>query len=320
MKTLLAYYRKHRFIILAYLLGLAIFLLALVLYRPDIEVILYPLGLSLLVFVVFGLVDINKQKAHQAKIREFVENDNRISVDDEEEKYLLETIADLKKKLKQLNTLRISEQTEMMDFYMMWVHQIKIPISALRLLLEDKDDIHLEVELLKIEQYVNMVLNAIRLNDTANDLLIESVDLNHLIKAAIKTYSTIFIQKHLSVSYIESDALVLSDRKWLSFVVEQLLSNALKYTKKGGVTITYTDGILNISDTGIGIAEDDLPRVFEKGYTGKVGRSEMQATGLGLFLSKKILDHLGHDIQISSKINVGTSVSINLNSTRRVLD
>lgn len=186
----------------------------------------------------------------------------------------------------------------------------------MKLLLYERSDIDLEVEVLKIEQYVNMVLNYVRLNQLDSDLVIEEVKIDDVIKKAIKTYSTIFIQKHLTINYIESDATILSDYKWIVFVIEQLLSNALKYTKRGGIEIKFIDDKLSIKDSGIGIDSADLPRVFDKGYTGKVGRSSIQATGLGLYLSKKIIDHLGHKISIESKLGEGTIVTIDFSTSK----
>lgn len=107
------------------------------------------------------------------------------------------------------------------------------------------------------------------------------------------------------------NAKVLTDEKWLSFVIEQLLSNALKYTPSGSITITLEDPLtLCIRDTGIGIAPEDLPRVFEKSYTGYNGRSDKKASGIGLYLCKRICHNLGHTITIESSLDTGTTVRI----------
>ena len=119
--------------------------------------------------------------------------------------------------------------------------------------------------------------------------------------------------KKLQLTYIPSKETIVSDEKWLSFVIEQLLSNALKYTKKGSVTIFFEEPkTLCISDTGIGIAPEDIPRIFEKGYTGSNGRRDKRASGLGLYLCKEICNRLGAKISIISQVETGTTVKVNL--------
>ena len=196
-----------------------------------------------------------------------------------------------------LNRMRIDAETanqktleEMTDYYTMWAHQIKTPIFALRLLLQENPTVNKEAltELFKIEQYVEMVLGYLRTGISEN---------------------------------------VLTDEKWLGFVIGQILSNALKYTRTGGIRISLkdvpgnsqnTEDISNmispspvtliIEDTGIGIRKEDLPRIFEKGYTGVNGRENNRATGIGLYLSKKIMKRLGHRIYVTSEEGKGTKV------------
>lgn len=316
MKKIKNYLYKHRALIIAYFLSAAVFALVSYLYGREFEMFIYPFAISLLVFIVIVIVDISLYYKHLNNIERFIMDGADFENHDEDEEELLKTIKQCRQEINKLNNLIINEKEEMTDFCMMWIHQIKTPISAMKLLLDERSDIDLEVEVLKIEQYVNMVLNYVRLNQLDSDLVIEEVKIDDVIKKAIKTYSTIFIQKHLTINYIESDAAILSDYKWIVFVIEQLLSNALKYTKRGGIEIKFIDDKLSIKDSGIGIDSADLPRVFDKGYTGKVGRSSIQATGLGLYLSKKIIDHLGHKISIESKLGEGTIVTIDFSTSK----
>ena len=204
---------------------------------------------------------------------------------------------------------------EMEDYFTLWAHQIKTPIAAMRLILQTRPENsagELSQELFRVEQYVEMVLNYLRLDSDSTDFVFKTCDLDGIIRQCVRKYAKQFIRKKISLEYGGTDVQVLTDEKWLCFVIEQLLSNALKYTNVGSIRI-YTQGeTLVIEDTGIGIAPEDLPRVFEKGYTGYNGRTDKKATGIGLYLCKKILQKLGHGISISSEIGKGTRVSIDL--------
>lgn len=207
--------------------------------------------------------------------------------------------------------------TELMDFYTMWVHQIKTPIAASRLLLQEEElnPGEIQNELFKIEQYVEMVLGYLRTQDLSSDLCLEEVNLDEIIKDQIHKFARIFVGKKLSLDYEGVEETVLTDKKWLGFVIGQILSNALKYTKKGKISIYMSKArshTLVIEDTGIGIRQEDLPRVFEKGFIGYNGREEGRSTGIGLYLSGKIMKKLDHGIRIESELGKGTRVFLEL--------
>ncbi len=208
------------------------------------------------------------------------------------------------------------------DFFALWTHQIKTPIAALNVLLQEPqvEPIACRQELIKIESYVDMALGYTRYENMSNDLVLEPHNLDEIVKGVVKKYATIFIYKHISVQLENLDYQILTDEKWFAFVLEQVLSNALKYTSQGTVKITAyeeADGLrISVSDTGIGIKAEDLPRVFEKGFTGYNGRMDKKASGLGLYLCKGICDKLGHRIRIDSKVNEGTCVDIFLEAER----
>uniref|UniRef100_UPI0040567C28 sensor histidine kinase n=1 Tax=Acetatifactor sp. TaxID=1872090 RepID=UPI0040567C28 len=203
------------------------------------------------------------------------------------------------------------------EFFGMWAHQIKTPIAALQLLLQS-DEPHSTAEcrqeLFKIENYVAMALGYLRFDNMSSDLALGRYSLEGIIRQILKKYASVFIYSHLSVDLKNLNVQVLTDEKWLVFALEQVISNALKYTKEGGIRIEATQSAqgveLTISDTGIGIRQEDLPRIFEKGFTGYNGRIDKKASGLGLYLCKGILDKLGHDICIASKEQKGTTVTI----------
>lgn len=232
-----------------------------------------------------------------------------------------------RKLIHQLETLE-SEQAaakeDMIDYYTMWMHQIKTPIFAMQLLLADdtsSKDKALSAELFKIEQYVSMVLNYLRLDSHFGDLLIRPCRLDAVIRQIIRKFAPLFIRKKLAIDYTPANLSVLTDEKWLAFMLEQLLSNAIKYTDSGTISIYMADmHTLVISDTGIGIAPEDLPRIFEKGFTGYNGRTDKKASGLGLYLCKRTADMLAHTLRIKSEPDHGTSVFIGFHAKPTLYD
>lgn len=212
---------------------------------------------------------------------------------------------------------------DMLDYYTLWAHQIKTPIAAAELLVQSAgaQSGPLAAELLKIEQYVEMVLSYLRLGSESTDYVLRRCALDDIIRGAVRKFARLFILKHISLDFQETGRTVLTDAKWLSFVLEQLLSNALKYTPEGGSIRIYGDGTtLVVMDTGIGIRAEDLPRVFEKGFTGLNGRSDRKSTGIGLYLCRQVMDRLGHGISLSSRPGRGTLVRLDLENAPQVIE
>lgn len=203
---------------------------------------------------------------------------------------------------------------EFKEYFALWVHQIKTPISAMRLLLQEGgaegDRTEEQEELFLIEQYVEMALQYIRLDSETNDFVLEKTDLDSVIKDAVHKYARLFIRRKIRLQYTDVNVRAVTDGKWLTFVVEQLLANAIKYTPAGWVAIYVEENALVIEDSGIGIRAEDLPRVLEKGYTGYNGRGNEHSTGIGLYLCNKIMKRLNHKITITSKEGKGTKVCI----------
>ena len=216
----------------------------------------------------------------------------------------------------QLETAMNNRYTDMIDYYTVWAHQIKTPISSMKLTLQNEDSAlsrKLSADLFRIEQYVEMVLAFLRLGSSSTDYVIKEYDLNPIIRQSVKKFAGEFIGRKIRLEYEPIRAAVITDEKWLSFVIEQVLSNALKYTPKGAVKIYLQEPkTLCVEDTGIGIAPEDLPRIFEKGYTGYNGRSDKKASGIGLYLCRIICTKLGHTIAAHSSPGGGTIVSIHL--------
>ena len=216
-----------------------------------------------------------------------------------------------------MSRIKASEDyNNMIEYYTVWAHQIKTPIAAMRLNLQSEDTEsarRLMGDLGRIEAYVEMVLTFLRLDSDSTDYLIKEYDLDEIIRPAIRRYSKEFILKKLKLEYETVSYKALTDSKWLSFIIEQVISNSVKYTSEGYVKIFISEpGILCIEDSGIGISEEDLPRVFENGYTGFNGREDKRASGIGLYLCKRIADNLGHKISAESKQGVGTKIYLDL--------
>lgn len=210
-------------------------------------------------------------------------------------------------------------QSDLVEYYTLWAHQVKVPIAAMRLLLQTEDagslGPELEAELFRIERYADMVLQYLRVESPSSDFVFRHCSLDSIVRQAVRKYAKVFIRRGIALDYQELDCTVLTDEKWLGFVIEQLLDNALKYTSQGKISI-YLDReeeTLVIQDTGIGIASEDLPRVFDRGYTGSTGRVDRRSTGIGLYLCKRVLDKLSHTIEVESILGVGTKVKLGLN-------
>ena len=204
---------------------------------------------------------------------------------------------------------------ESVDYYTMWVHQIKTPISAMRLILQEDESERgraLGAELFRVERYVELVLSYLRLGGTSTDYVIRQVDVDNVLRQAARKYAPLFIRGKVSLELNETGLRALSDEKWLQLVVEQVLSNAVKYAPGGHVKVWSEGERLFIQDDGAGIAAEDLPRIFERGFTGYNGRMDKRATGIGLYLSQEICRKLGHTITVESELGKGTRVTVGL--------
>lgn len=299
---------KNMLLTLVYVL---IFVVVYTLYDISMEPLLYGLLLTFVLKVIVFIIEFIQYRTKILELNNY--SDELPKVTSMFEKEYQNIILNLENLNKDLVVNDDKKYNDMIEYYTMWVHQIKTPIQALRLITEDEDELE---QVFRIEEYVEMVLQYLRLENMNNDLLFTEIDLDQLIKKTVKKYAKLFIKKRISLEYQEMNIKVVSDEKWLSFVIEQILSNSLKYTKKGSIKIYTEETNLIIQDTGIGINQQDLCRIFEKGYTGYTGRKSSRSSGIGLYLCKNILNRLSHTIEIQSKINEGTKVIINLKTSR----
>lgn len=298
-----------------------IFLVSFQLYHLPPEAVLYPAGLCALTGILLLLADFRRvKKKHRAleHIRSYTDVldgyfPQAECMEDEDYQKALRLICEEFSRYRTDTNRRYSDMT---DYYTVWVHQIKTPIASMRLHLQNEDSPlsrNLSSGLFRIEQYVEMVLMFLRLNSESSDYVIKEYDLDTIIRQAIKKFAGEFIVRKLRLVYEPLHTTVITDEKWLTFVIEQILSNALKYTPSGSITITLApEKKLCIRDTGIGIAPEDLPRIFENGYTGYNGRLDKKASGIGLYLCKRICTNLGHTIEAESTVEKGTVITVNL--------
>lgn len=316
-----SYLRQHTVQWVALILFCAIFTGVFMLYELPAEAIWYASLLCMALGVVlFGICFGRAYWKHQR----FRRIEQEIAVLTEplpEPESLLESdyraiVEELLRIYKQDQTSWQMQRSESIDYYTTWVHQIKTPIAVMRMILQDEDtEEHRELlaELFRVEQYVEMVLCYFRLDSASSDFVFQQYPLDSIIKQTVRKYASQFVRKRIRLRYEATDAVVLTDEKWLGFILEQLLSNAIKYTESGTVTITVDDkNCLSVSDTGIGIAAEDLPRIFDKGFTGYNGRANKKSTGLGLYLCKQAANKLSHSIAVQSQIGKGTTVTLDL--------
>lgn len=278
--------------------------------------VLYPLILSTSALIVAGVIDFvftfNKH-------RKLTQNEISSSSDPIEKDYQ-EIIRKLKEEEAYSRQKTTSDYNNMVEYYTVWAHQIKTPIASMRLQIQSEDTESarkLMGDLNRIEAYVEMVLTFLRLDSDSTDYLIKEYDLDEIIRPAIRKFSREFILKKLKLEYEPIEFKTITDSKWLSFIIEQVISNAVKYTSEGYVRIYMSEpGILCIEDTGVGISEEDLPRIFENGYTGFNGREDKRASGIGLYLCKRISDNLGHKIYAESKVGEGTKIFLDMRAKK----
>lgn len=331
MKYVTAYLKMNKKGIVLMTLWTAIFMTVFALAELPAALVGYGLLLFSVIGGIYVALDFRKFVLRQAQLEEARKyvgiSLERIPAPESplEEKYR-ELLEEVFRQKCQVESEYDSRYTEMMDYYTMWVHQVKTPIAAMRLLLQSEempDKGELAEQLFKTEEYVGMVLQYLRIGDMGADLKIRQYGLDDIVRQAVRKYSRSFIRKRLSLDYQEPGCLVVTDEKWLLFVIEQVLSNAVKYTRKGKISIYMDEKLpktLVIEDTGIGIDEEDLPRIFEKGFTGYNGRTDKKSTGIGLYLCKRIMNKLNHEIKITSVVGKGTRVALGLESAKLEVD
>ena len=272
------------------------YLLVLISFDLEKFPVIYGFMINSFIFLVYFIYKyINKEKIT------FIEISKNPS---QREKIILDELENIDKKYKDLIIAYNEIEGDLKDFYGLWIHEIKTPIAENKLILDDPNP---DLDLLRknnkrIEDYLNILLGFVRYNSKTNDYVFKEVRIEPIVKEIIREKSYDFISKKISLDMRDLDFKVVSDEKWLGFIISQLLNNALKYTPAGGKIKVYCENSsLIIEDNGVGIKQIDLPRVFEMGYTGENGRKFGSSTGLGLYLVKSIGKDLNLGIKIESE-------------------
>lgn len=321
LNIIVAYLKKNIVVIITGILSLCVFIIVLLLYAFPLGPVMYAASLVLFLIMVVGIIDFIFFYKHYSSLKKlknsmvltdysFPNTRNLIEISYQE------IIDEINKSRSEVINKQNKSYSDMVDYYTIWAHQIKTPLSAMGLILQtEKSETNEELleQLFKTEQYVEMVLQYLRLENFNSDLMFKRYSLDNIVKQAIRKYSKSFIRKKIKLNYEDLNYNVLTDEKWLVFVIEQLLSNSLKYTYAGEISIYMDENLsetLVIEDTGIGIEKEDIPRVFERGFTGYNGRSDKKSTGIGLYLCKQILNKLSHKIEIESETGKGSKVKI----------
>ena len=290
MKLFLDYMKSQSVILFGYLLVCIVFITISVLSTIEIEYIF--LGIEILGFILFIYLIVHW---FQYQKLSDVKDDNERLVNENET----------------LKSEMLNQKDDLNAYFLMWLHQIKTPMTVSKLLLEKPDETtntKLKMQLMYIEQYINMAMNYLKMIDHSTDMDITQVNLDDIIKNLLKKYSLLFIHNHISLEYQSNLAYVISDSQWLTILIEQILSNALKYTENGKIAIQYLEDkhALEIRDTGIGIRSEDIPKIFDRGYSGFNGRMNEKSSGLGLYLARKISERLNIQIEVESKLSKGS--------------
>lgn len=290
MKLFLDYMKNQSVILFGYLLVCIVFITISVLATLEIEYVF--LGIEILGFILLIYLIVH-----------WFQYQKLSDVRDDNERLLNEN--------KNLKSEMLNQKDDLNAYFLMWLHQIKTPMTVSKLLLEKPDDTtntKLKMQLMYIEQYINMAMNYLKMIDHSTDMDITEVNLDDIIKNLLKKYSLLFIHNHISLEYQSNLTYVISDSQWLTILIEQILSNALKYTENGKIAIQYLEEkhALEIRDTGIGIRSEDIPKIFDRGYSGFNGRMNEKSSGLGLYLARKISERLNIQIEVESKLSKGS--------------
>ena len=289
MKLFLDYMKSQSVILFGFLVCI-VFITISVLATIEIEYVF--LGIEILGFILFIYLIVH-----------WFQYQKLSDVKDHNERLVNEN--------KTLKSEMLNQKDDLNAYFLMWLHQIKTPMTVSKLLLEKPDETtntKLKMQLMYIEQYISMAMNYLKMIDHSTDMDITQVNLDDIIKNLLKKYSLLFIHNHISLEYQSNLAYVISDSQWLTILIEQILSNALKYTENGKIAIQYLEDkhALEIRDTGIGIRSEDIPKIFDRGYSGFNGRMNEKSSGLGLYLARKISERLNIQIEVESKLSKGS--------------
>lgn len=322
-----SYLRYRQFLFLWTGIVLAIYAFLQYLYWYPLESIGYTALIVMTLLVLISALDYRRYRRRLRQLDSLTEAwislerempDTRDPLEQRYQQLILKQRAILTEEKEKQN----AAQKQREELVTMWMHQIKLPLASLSLILESlepEDTIsashlnEMKLALVRTEQYAQTALKAIQIENLKEDLILEPCDLGELCAEVIRKQALPFILKKLQLNFTPFHQTIVTDRKWLGFILEQLLSNALKYTDAGTISVTFLcdpTPHLIIADTGRGIAAADQARLFERGYTGYNGHHDFKASGIGLYLCRKTADSLNIKLHLESEKEKGTQVHL----------
>lgn len=310
------------------LLFINIYFLVLNLLKGRMEEIYYLDVILIFIYIGAFIMKYGHWKERFSGLYEIIEEDNDISVSDIhgeslEEEIMTYIINKKDNNYSEVLDMKDTQIKDMEEYISKWVHEIKLPISTISMILERTYDAEISTEIKNETEKINFLVNSVmygsRATAAAEDIFISEVKLQNIIKQAIKNNAFMLIRNNIEIKLENLDHYVFTDKKWILYVLDQLINNSIKYSKENAKIKFYGEEsdkyiCLNIRDNGIGIAREDLERIFNKGFTGTNGRNATyKSTGMGLYFSKKILDKLGNSFQVYSVKNQYTLFKIKFN-------
>ena len=324
---------KERILFVVISIGILIFnSILLTALNVDLYAIIFIFIFNCIGILIFHIYDyLNKKKYYDELISNLDVLDKKYLISEGsflDSKILYYAIKEAAKSMNdEIASLKISNN-EYREYIELWVHEIKTPISSCKLLIENnKSELtkSIDEEIDKVENYIEQVLFYTRSNALEKDYIIKELNLKNSVNKVIKRNANILIERKIKIETKDLDVTVYSDSKWIEFIINQIVSNSIKYIGSNECKIKfYTNKlgdniVLHIEDTGIGMNESDVSKAFEKGYTGENGRKFGKSTGIGLYLCKKLAMKLGLGIKLTSEQNGGTKVSITFPINRMMI-
>lgn len=305
----------------------------------DNEDIIYMDILILFITIIYFSYDYFQWNKNYKNIYKDLKNNKdieKVFMNGKIEEDIINLLIDNKNNIRIEDTNKLKKElSEINDYITKWIHEIKIPIAVLGLIsdrIENIDEFEisndLKIEIERLNFLVNQVLYTSRSTNFSEDLHIEEIDLYKIIMEVVKKNMNILISKNIELNIEKLDRKIYSDRKWVSYTIDQIINNSYKYIKDNGKIDIYFEEnndilILNIKDNGMGIPKKDIERIFDRGFTGDNGRKIGHSTGMGLYISSKMGEKVNYKLRAESRVNEYTNIKVvfdNINSYFNVLD
>lgn len=310
------FFKINKCYLLSYIIICVISILVFSAFEIDLKITVYYMGLSLFFLCIPMIVRYFIFRGKLNSNEYVVLDKNTLSLKNKK------AYEELEREIIEINSRNQSDLRDLNSYLTLWAHQVKTPLASISLIAERSAESSVELEVQKTEEYISQMINYMKSMERSKDYSFKKTKLEGVVKKTIRKYRLFFIEKNLKLILDVKDIEIVTDPKWFSFVLDQIVFNSLKYTKDGYIKITNSEdtNVLVIEDSGIGIPKEDLLRVIGFGFTGENGREFSNSTGIGLFLVNDILNKLKYDYVIESEVGVGTRFKINLRRRELIED